>query len=290
MQFYNLTKKKKELNGIEPKNYLDNIKSQKILKLIFGNLSTKKKLEMIKYIKKIQKRLNISINDYEEFSKVELEIIPVKDKYSAFIHLPEDEKESFFQIYFNDSEEERKIYYIMSNDKGTKIKIKINFNVKNFNKLFYCCNAIESINFIKFYRNNINSMSYMFFKCSSLKILNLSHYNTENVTDMSGMFCECVSLKEIDLSNFNTNKVTNMKAMFYKCSSLKYLNLSNFNTENVTDMSNMFCGCSSLEEVDIINFKTNKVLNMECMFRGCSNELKSKIKANHKNIREEAFL
>ena len=50
----------------------------------------------------------------------------------------------------------------------------------------YCwCECIESINFKKFYRNNITDMSCMFRGCSSLKDLNLKNFNTNNVTNMS---------------------------------------------------------------------------------------------------------
>ena len=77
-----------------------------------------------------------------------------------------------------------------------KIKIIIDYQVKSFNKLFFKCYCIESINFKKFYRNNIIDMSWMFNGCSSLKELNLTNFNTNNVTDMGEMFCGCKSLKE----------------------------------------------------------------------------------------------
>ena len=73
----------------------------------------------------------------------------------------------------------------------TKIKIIIDYPVKSFKELFYKCRCIESINFKKFYRNNITDMRYMFFGCSSLKELNLSNFNTNNVTDMRYMFNGC---------------------------------------------------------------------------------------------------
>ena len=41
------------------------------------------------------------------------------------------------------------------------IKIIINYQVKSFENLFRDCNCIESINFKKFYKNNINNMSYI---------------------------------------------------------------------------------------------------------------------------------
>ena len=80
-----------------------------------------------------------------------------------------------------------------------------------------------------------------------------------------------------------------MRYMFSGCSSLKELNLFNFNTDNVTDMNGMFSYCSSLEELNLSNFNTNNVTDMRGMFSGCSIELIMKIKAQYKNIKEEAF-
>ena len=80
-----------------------------------------------------------------------------------------------------------------------------------------------------------------------------------------------------------------MSCMFYECSSLKELNLSKFNTNNVTDMSGMFCECSSLKELNLSNFSTNNVTDMSFMFSECSNELKTKVKAQNKNISVKAF-
>ena len=77
----------------------------------------------------------------------------------------------------------------------TKIKIIIDYQVKSFKDLFKRCECIESINFKKFYRNNITDMSYMFDGCSSLKDLNLTNFITNNVTNMSNMFDGCSSLK-----------------------------------------------------------------------------------------------
>ena len=55
-------------------------------------------------------------------------------------------------------------------------------------------------------------------------------------------------------------------------------------------MGSMFWRCSSLKELNLSNFNTNNVTNMGYMFRGCSEQLKSKIKSEYKNIKEEAFL
>ena len=222
-------------------------------------MTKKKKLAIVKYNKKIQNRLNLSIKNYKEYSEtftpIEIEIIPVKGKYGEFINIDENDK-LYYHIYFNDNKEEIKNkyiikeedgvtkheYYIEEKDKVTKIKIIIDYQVKSFKELFRqsffdTCKCIESINFKKFYRNNITNMSYMFFGCSSLK--------------------------ELNLNNFNTNNVTNMREIFSRCSSLKELNLTNFNTNNVTYMG--------------------------LMFKGCSDDLKRKIKSENNNIRDVAF-
>ena len=59
-----------------------------ILKNIFNYLDKNKLLEIIKYNKKIQTRLNININNYKEhseiYSLIEIEIIPIKNKKSDY--------------------------------------------------------------------------------------------------------------------------------------------------------------------------------------------------------------
>ena len=115
-------------------------------------------------------------------------------------------------------EEKKNKYEINKEDKLTKIKIIIDYQVKSFKGLFFRCYCIESINFKKFYRNNITDMSWMFYGCSSLKELNLNKFNTNNVNNMCGMFSGCSSLKELNINNFNTNNVSNMKDMFSGCS------------------------------------------------------------------------
>ena len=267
----------------EQKKEFDNLKSDFIFKKIIMFMKRNKSLSIMKYNKKLQKRLNININDYKECSKIEIELKLVAGEYGKFINIPDEDKE-YYHIYFDNSNNEVTKCYLEENDEVKMIKIIIDYQVKSLEELFDNCNYIESISFKKFYRNNITYMNYMFSCCSSLKELNLSNFNTKNVTDMNGMFYECSSLKEINLSNFNTDNVTDMSSMFYGCSSLKELNLSNFNTNKVTDMSSMFYGCSLLKELNLSNFNTNKVTDMENMFTGCSDELRNKIKEQNKKI------
>ena len=253
----------KDNESAKPNPIIDNINSKYILSKIYDIMPKKKKLEIVRYNKRIQNRLNLGIQDYKEYCEIEIEIIPAKGKYGEFINIDANDK-LYYHIYFNDNKEEIKNKYeIKKKDCVTKIKIIIDYQVKSFKKLFYYCECIESINFKNFKRNNITNMSYMFHRCSSLKDLNLTNFNTNNVTNMSGMFSFCSLLKELNLTNFNTNNVTDMRWMFFCCFSLKELNLTNFNTNNVTYMG--------------------------LMFKGCSDDLKRKIKSENNNIRDVAF-
>ena len=118
-------------------------------------MTIKKKLQIVKYNKRIQNRLNLDVKDYKEYSEIEIEIIPIKDKYGKFINIKEND-ELYYHIYFNDNNEEIKNKYdIKEEDKVKKIKIIIDYQVKSFKKLFSVCDCIKSINFKKFYRNNV---------------------------------------------------------------------------------------------------------------------------------------
>ena len=144
----------KENENAKPNPNIDNIKSRLILSKIYNNMTIKKKLEIVKYNKKVQNILNLSLKDYKEYPKtyssIEIEIIPCKEKYGKFINIKENDR-SYYHIYFNDNKEEIKNkyrikeedgvtkyeYYIEEKDKVTKIKIIIDYQVKSFEKLFY---------------------------------------------------------------------------------------------------------------------------------------------------------
>ena len=290
----NLKAKKREVNLTKSSDKFIKIKSEYLVDIIFDILTKKKHLEIIKYNKNIQRRLNITINDYKNFSElytpIVLELKPIiKSNNNKFIHISNKREESFYHIYFNDSTEEIKRYNLNEDDKVNKIKIIIDYKIKSLYKLFFNCECIESINFLKFKRINITNMSYMFFGCSSLKEIDFTNFNTNNVTNMAGMFNGCSSLKDLNINNFNTNNVIDMNDMFANCSTLNELNLSNFNTKNVKDMSFMFYKCSSLNELNIDKFIFDNVKDMGGMFFRCKDELKKKIMAKFKEIKMEVF-
>ena len=139
----------KENESAKPNPITEKIKSRYILSKIIDIMPKKKKLEIIRYNKKIQNRLNLSIKDYKEYyEEIEIEIIPSKGKYGKFININENDK-LYYHIYFNDNKEEIKNkyrikeedgvtkheYYIEEEDKVTKIKIIIDYPVKSFKKI-----------------------------------------------------------------------------------------------------------------------------------------------------------
>ena len=197
---------------------IQNIRSKYILEKILANLSKNKFLKIVKYNKRIQSRLGLSINDYKDyvdkFSTIVMEIIPnkrINDPLGRgrFFHFKQEE-EKYYHIYCNDKKEEINRDDLHKYGKVKKIVVKVDYPINSFKELFYNNICIKSINFIKFYRNNIIDMSLMFHGCSRLKELNLSNFKTDNVNNMEEMFYLCASLKELNLSNFNTNNVTNM--------------------------------------------------------------------------------
>ena len=180
----------KENESAKPNPIIENIKSRYILSKIYDNMTIKKKLKIVKHNKRIQNRLNLDVKDHKEYSEIEIEIIPTKGKYGEFININEDDK-LYYHIYFNNNKEEVKMNNINKDEEIKIIKIIIDYQVKSFKKLFFLCKCIESINFKKFYRNNINNMERMFSGCSLLEEINISNFNTNNVTNMSNMFSEC---------------------------------------------------------------------------------------------------
>ena len=84
---------------IASNNQLKNVKSHYIILKFFEYMTERKSLETIRYNKSIQKRIDININHYkaysEEYSSIELDIIPMKGEYGKFINIKEKIKNIF---------------------------------------------------------------------------------------------------------------------------------------------------------------------------------------------------
>ena len=114
----------KENESAKPNPITEKIKSDYFLQKLYDNMPKKKKLEIVKYNKKVQNRLNLGVKDYKEYSEtftpIEIEIIPKKGEYGKFINIKEND-ELFYHIYFNDNNEEIKNKYdIKEEDKVKK--------------------------------------------------------------------------------------------------------------------------------------------------------------------------
>ena len=140
--------KNKEANEKEISNQLLLIKNNFILKkVLFSFYRKNKSLEIIKYNKKLQKRLDLGIVDYKEYSEtktsIEIEIFPVKSPNGIFINIFEKEDEEHFHIYFNKNQKESKKYHLSEDIKF--IKIIIDYQVKSVDRLFRFCKNILNL-------------------------------------------------------------------------------------------------------------------------------------------------
>ena len=99
-----------EINQNES-NLLKKIKNKYILKNLFEYVSYEKLINVIKFNKDIQNRLDITKDTYKKYSKIELEIILKEEEYGTFINI-HDYYKHYFHIYFNANKEEIKVYSI----------------------------------------------------------------------------------------------------------------------------------------------------------------------------------
>ena len=142
MESGNLTSKVKvEKNQLRSTARYENIKANYFLEKVFNNLKKGKKLNIVKYNENIKNRINININHYKEYSEkyssIEIEIKIANKKYGKFIN--NEKEEIYYHIYFNNNEEEIKRNYINKDEDIKIIRIKIDYQVKSFENLFYGC-------------------------------------------------------------------------------------------------------------------------------------------------------
>ena len=116
---------------------LGNIKSDIILKKVFNYINQTTKLKLIKKNKKFQNKLNINIQNYKEYNDIIIEIIPYEKKFDKFINIINKEDEKYYHIYFNDDKEEINRNSLNKEDKVSKIKIIIDYQIKSLAYLFY---------------------------------------------------------------------------------------------------------------------------------------------------------
>ena len=74
----------RNISSNEQKTEFENLKSDFIFKKIISFMKRNKSLNIMKYNKKLQKRLNININDYKECSKIEIELKLAQYKFGKY--------------------------------------------------------------------------------------------------------------------------------------------------------------------------------------------------------------
>ena len=89
--FFSRPNKEAETFDLIFKNNYQDVKSKYILQKIFNNIRKDKAIKIVRYNKNIQNKINININDFKEYSEIyssiEMEIIPVNNKYGKFINI-----------------------------------------------------------------------------------------------------------------------------------------------------------------------------------------------------------
>ena len=114
---------------------LSNVKSKYTTIKIVNLLCTKNLLNIFRYNKNYQNIFKKDINDYKTFfSKVEIEIIPLENKFGYFINVLSNEPH--YHFYLNDNVEELNRNYITKFDNAKKIKVIIDEKIKSLSSLF----------------------------------------------------------------------------------------------------------------------------------------------------------
>ena len=160
-----ISSKDEILKQVKSKANLENIKSDYMLKNLFNIMKKNISFKIVKYNKKLQKRLNLNFNSYKDYSQlyspIEIEIKIWEnqyDKYNIFEQSNKknmfinklDEVKEFYHIYFDNSYEEIKKSYLNDNEKVNTIKIIIDHQVKSF-KIYFIIVRI----FIQYFLKNL---------------------------------------------------------------------------------------------------------------------------------------
>ena len=128
----------KTRNNFNQNDVLKKVRSVYITKKILDNLNQIKLMNIIHYNKKYQKLMKISLKDFKnEFSKIEIEIIPEENTFGKFVNITNKIcEENNVRIYFNDKKEEINRNYIAKDDNVKIIKIILNHKIKSLYRFF----------------------------------------------------------------------------------------------------------------------------------------------------------
>ena len=279
--------KDEKFEKIKNKYYFDCLKSDFILKKIFINLKRTKLLEIVNHNKKLQKRLNLNINDYknyyELYSPIEIELIFNGDEYNKFINISNEEK-GYYHIYFDNSKKdiENNNYNQKMDSKKISckegiIKKKSNNKLENlksdffFEKIINNSSKKRALEFLKYNkkaqrRTNFNIDDYKKY-CESYSSIEIE------IIPAKGKYGEFININEEDRSYyhiyFNNNKKTEIKGNILKKN--KRVKLITIKIDcQVKSFKNLFYNCKCIEAIKFKQFARNNITDMSYMFYGCS--------------------
>jgi len=102
-----------KIQQINSNNKIENIHNHYLWDQIFDYIPVTRKLKIVNYNKNLQKKLNVNIDIYKEYStkysSIEIEVKLVDNKHGKFINTTDNE---FYHIYFDNSKEEVKRNYL----------------------------------------------------------------------------------------------------------------------------------------------------------------------------------
>ena len=96
------------------------IKLTKFFITMFNHLEKSLSLNIVRYNNQLKNILGMNINDYENCSKIEIDIFPIPDKIGKFVNVNAKNKDNL-HIYLNDDLKESKKYNISKDDHINKI-------------------------------------------------------------------------------------------------------------------------------------------------------------------------
>ena len=147
---------------------------------------------------------------------------------------------------------------------------------ENFERMFYNCSSLQSIDLTGIDTSNAKNMRAMFYGCSSIKNLDVHPLDTSNVTNMYMMMAYMRSLEEIDLSSFETGKISwggsyvnGMAGLLFGNSSMRSADLSGIDDRGYHRvLENALTGCPKLERI-VLGPKLQ--LKMDSSYRASGN-------------------
>jgi len=271
------------------------IKSNFILKRVFTNLQTKKKLDICKYNKRIKGKVNIDIEDYIDRSRTIItftvendkyfikqvplfNIIISNDIYNQFIAIKKNIGEKYAKEYLK---QYTKDYNLYLNNKKIEFEVRpriLTIREKDKNcymhfshyPVIFCKYSIcigESKFRLKINRN-IHNLTALFANCN--RTINFQVENSkDNLTNLNAMFYGCKKVQYFDLKNLNTTNVRSFSDMFCQNKNITYLNISNFNTGHAITVRRMFGSCSSLKILHLNNLVITNNMDTDLIVSSC---------------------